>query len=334
MKFLLLLPALAIFLSLVSTTTFAHQGQPTGVTQAHDHVHSTNFVSITIEGGSRIIHANGIPDHATGAFPNRNNPNRIAPQDQTFRVPLKPVPATSPSRLGMHPFGVALNGVVFDPAAAEWWNRDRSSGWQYEPMHMEGRLGADENNAHVQPSGSYHYHAVPTGLLEKLNGEKPKMTQLGWAADGFPIYSPWAYVKAKDTNTILKKLLSSYRIKKGTRASGPGGPFDGTYVADFEYVKGAGDLDECNGRHGVTPEFPGGTYYYVLTEDFPYIPRFFAGTPDPSFFRKGPPPFRTGAEERPRRGPFGEQISHHPEQPTNTHGGAHSNRTAAAKGKL
>lgn len=64
---------------------------------------------------------------------------------------------------------------------------------------------------------------------------------------------------------------------------GPGGKYDGTFVQDYEYVKGSGDLDECNGRTGVTPEFTNGTYYYVVTDAYPFIPRLFRGTPDSSF---------------------------------------------------
>lgn len=67
-------------------------------------------------------------------------------------------------------------------------------------------------------------------------------------------------------------------------------------MQDWTYVAGAGDLDECNGRFGVTPEHPEGTYYYVVTDTFPFVPRLFRGTPDPSF-RHGPPPGRS----RPRR---------------------------------
>ena len=52
-------------------------------------------------------------------------------------------------------------------------------------------------------------------------------------------------------------------------------------------MAGLGDLDRCNGRRGVTPEFPDGTYYYVLTATLPYIPRCFAGTPDSSFRHSG-----------------------------------------------
>ena len=78
-------------------------------------------------------------------------------------------------------------------------------------------------------------------------------------------------------------------MKTGTRQYGPRGAYIGAYVQDWEYATGTGDLDECNGRTGGTPKFPGGTYHYVLTEDWPFIPRQYRGMPDDSFRRKGPP---------------------------------------------
>lgn len=255
---------------------------------------SASQVAIFIEGDFRIIHANGLPNHITGSFPNRGNPNRIAPQNYSFRVPAKPKVSEKPTPIGMNPFGVAVNGVVFDPGAAEWWNNDRNSGWQYEPMSGAINLGVDQNNAHVQPNGTYHYHALPTGLLNQITRGQPKMTLLGWAADGFPIYGPWSFAEAKDSKSAIRRLRSSYLLIKGARANGPGGTHDGTFVADYEYVEGAGDLDECNGRTGVTPEFPSSTYYYVLTDAFPFIPRYFKGVPDASFIRRGPPGGRRG----------------------------------------
>lgn len=245
-------------------------------------------VSIAIEGDYRVIRANGLPDHTTGEFPNRGNPNRISRQNYTFRVPVNPKPAPKPIPLGMQPFGVAVNGVVFDPGAAEWWQNDPGSGWRYEAMSGARNLGLDTSHAHVQPNGAYHYHAVPSGLMDRLTGGKPKVLLVGWAADGFPIYGPWGYSRQGDTNSEIKRLHSSYRVKSGTRLDGPGGKYDGSFVADYEYVKGAGDLDECNGRADATPEFPQGTYFYVLTDEFPFIPRMFKGTPDKSFLRGGP----------------------------------------------
>jgi hypothetical protein len=179
---------------------------------------------------------------------------------------------------------------VFDPFAAEWWKGDPNSGWQYEPHGGAINLGLDSSNAHVQPNGAYHYHGIPTGLIDALSGGKPQVTLVGWAADGFPIYGPWGHSDPQDASSPLKKLVSGHVIKSGTRpADSPGGKYDGSFVQDYEWVAGTGDLDASNGRFGITPEFPQGTYHYVLTEQYPFIPRKFVGTPDASFERRGPP---------------------------------------------
>lgn len=250
-----------------------------------------NKVTIRISGDKRIIDSNGIPDHLVGKFPRRGNPNSIAPQNYHYEMPLNPKFADKSSPVTMQAFGIAVNGVVFDPNAAEWWQGDRASGWQYEANAGKIDLGLDANTAHVQPTGAYHYHGIPLGLMKKLNPDnKPRVLQVGWAADGFPIYARWGYSDAGNAKSTVKEMKSCYRIKKGVRPGGPGGPFDGTFLADYEYVSGSGDLDECGGRFGVTPEHPEGIYHYVLTDDYPFIPRLYKGTPDASFQRRGPPP--------------------------------------------
>ena len=247
-----------------------------------------NEVSITIVGDKRVITSNGIPDHPTGQFPGPRNPNTISEQNQSFQVPAAPEIAPQTTPLGMHPFGVAVNGVVLDPGAAEWWNRDRFSGWQYEPLSGVIDLGTDQSNAHVQPTGAYHYHGIPNELIQNLTGGRPQMVLIGWAADGFPIYGEWGYSDPTDPESGLTLLASSYAVKQGTRPSGPGGTYDGSFVEDYEYVAGLGNLDEANGTFGPTPEFPEGIYHYHVTDSFPFIPRMFKGTPDSSFFRGGP----------------------------------------------
>lgn len=248
-----------------------------------------NAVSIKVEGDRRMIVANGIPDHEPGQFPNRGNPNSISTQDYRYSIPSRPQIAPQPTALRMQSFGIAVNGVPFDPNAAEWWDEARQ--WQYEPMKPGGNsLGIDQHNAHVQPTGAYHYHGLPTGLIINLTGGKASMVLIGWAADGFPIYGPWGHEEPGDTSSPLKRVTSSWQVKKGKRpADGPPGSYDGTFLADYEYVAGSGDLDECNGRFGPTPEFPDGIYHYHILDAYPYIPRFFKGTPDPSFARRGPP---------------------------------------------
>jgi hypothetical protein len=249
----------------------------------------SDYVRIYINGDYRYIQSNGIPDHKTGEFPNAGNPNTISEQHYSFRVPVKGTIADRPTVLGMSPFGVAINGVPFDPGAMEFWNRDPGSGWQYEAMYLGPRLGLDANNAHVQPNGAYHYHGPPTGLIDKLE-KAGKPVLIGYAADGFPIYGPFGYKQVDNPSSGMTKLRSSYRIKNGTRPNGPGGTYNGAFIQDYEFVKDLGDLDNCNGRFGVTPEYPQGTYYYVISDTYPYIPRLYKGTPDSTFRRRPPPP--------------------------------------------
>ena len=250
-------------------------------------------VSITIEGNYRVIRSNGWSDHAPGAFPRRGNPHTAAPQSYIFRVPLKPTVAATPEWRGGWWWGVALNGVPFEPGTGETWNNDPRSGWRYEAATGFLNLGLDEHNAHVQPSGAYHYHALPVGLVERLGGDEKKMLLVGWAADGFPLYTDQACAEAANPASGLRRMKSSYRLRKGARPAqtdGPGGNYDGRFTQDFEYVNGSGDLDEFNGRTGVTPEFPDGTYYYCISADFPFLPRLWRGIPDASFEKGDRPP--------------------------------------------
>ncbi len=275
-----------------------------------------NSVKIEVKDGVRTITSNGIPDHEPGKFPNRGNPNTIAEQKYTFHMPEHPkaTAAGSPLRRGALA-GVALNGVVFDPGTAEAWKNDPRSGWNIEAIPPAGvksmDLGLDSSHAHVQPNGAYHYHSSPTALVARLAKDKgvkigEAMIQVGWAADGFPIYDSHGPTKADDAKSPIKEMHAGYKIKIGERPAGekgPGGKFDGTYTQDYEFAAGTGDLDEFNGRTGATPEFPHGTYYYVVTNEFPYIPRQLKGTPDASFEKKDGPP--GGGPGGPGGGPGG-----------------------------
>jgi hypothetical protein len=261
---------------------FAAAAQSTGAA-------GKNEVTITVEGNTRIIRSNGLPDHQPGQFPNRGNPHMISAQRYEFRMTTKPQDAPQPVFTGGAWFGVAVNGVPFEPGTAEFWQGDRR--WNYEALGGSINLGIDRSNAHVQPSGAYHYHALPEGLITNLGGDGKVMRLVGWAADGYPIYSGYGPTEAKNAASPLKRLKSSWQLKKGARDGGPGGKVDGTFTADFEYVVGSGDLDECNGRFEVTPEFPQGTYAYHITGEFPWIGRNWKGTPDASFSKRmGPGP--------------------------------------------
>lgn len=256
-------------------------------------------VVITVEGEYRFIRGNGVPNHDTGQFPGRGNPNRITAQSFTFRVPVAPKTNAMLRDARGAWLGVALNDVPFEPGTAEFWNGQPE--WVMEAKSGFINLGIDANNAHVQPTGAYHYHGLPTGLMKKLGGEGTKMLLVGYAADGFPIYTSWAYSVATNAASALKQMRPSWQLKKVPRDGGPGGTPDGKYTRDYEFVAGSGDLDECNGRFGVTPEYPKGTYYYCITEEFPQLGRSWRGTPDASFMKRGGPGGGPGG-----RGPRGQ----------------------------
>ena len=296
---------LAISHGIAVTYLSAHDGHPSGANHviANQAPPTSGRVSIESTDTHRIIRSNGIPNHGVGMFPNRRNPHVILEQNYTFKVPLKPTVQPKPTPLVRQPWGIAINGILFDPGTAEYWRGDRRGTWNYDALSGKLNLGLDSNHAHVQPNGAYHYHGLPTALWKSISLGKPGMHLLGWAADGFPIYGPYSYAEASNAKSPLRKMKSSYALKEGNRTGGPGGTHDGTFTADYTYTAGKGDLDECGGRHGVTPEFPQGTYYYVLTEDYPFIPRMFKGQPDASFQRRmGGPGMRNGARPRGRRG--------------------------------
>jgi hypothetical protein len=238
-------------------------------------------LSIKVQGGKCEIKSNAVPNHdfnATGRFR-----HRVSKQNQSYTVPVNPKANKTPTDLSLrYDNAVFLNGVKLDLLAAGCFGvgngkigcHNMSSPYRYDPMATAGGFGTDEHNAHTQPNGVYHYHGNPVALFEQNNPNSPSPV-IGFAADGFPIFG--SYIQ--DGNTI-RKATSSYRLKSGKRRGGPGGRYDGTFVDDWEYIAGSGDLDQCNGMK------QGGVYGYVITQTYPHVLGCFAGTPDPSFQKR------------------------------------------------
>jgi hypothetical protein len=194
-----------------------------------------------------------------------------------------------------------LNGIKFDPgtggtcASTATSNDTTVSGsttvggctllgnqgtWRLEALGQSVfNFGADGSNAHVQPNGEYHYHGMPEKFITKLGKGTSTMTLVGWASDGFPMYARYGYSTAGDAASGVKVLKSSWRLKSTPDSGRPLTTIFpmGTFLQDYEYASGSGDLDECNGRTGVTPEFPNGTYYYAVTDSWPFVHRCVKG---------------------------------------------------------
>ena len=268
-------------------------------------VNAYSIYSWTSDDLNRMLLGNGIPNHEVGTFPNANNPNTISEQNVNATFTLCPTLVSETGNPAGGPAGAiayAINSVKFDPATAGRCNDEGEcslaqgqGNWNIEALgHETFDFGDDMNHAHVQPSGEYHYHGMPELLIDFL-GDNQGMTLVGWASDGFPVYARYGYTDPNDSTSELISLQSSWKLKEtpdegrpSTLTSLIGGPGQGNinpntpipmgaFTQDFEYEQDYGDLDECNGRIGVTPEFPGGIYYYVVTDDFPYFTRCLKG---------------------------------------------------------
>ncbi|NDC89686.1 MAG: YHYH protein, partial [Bacteroidetes bacterium] len=267
----------------------------TNVFNSSASVNAQSTSSWSCSSTNRNLTSNGIPDHSVGTFPNQGNPNTISVQSISVSYPIVPA-QTGSVNTTLISLGHALNGIKFEPGTGGTCNDSGSNcslngsvgSWRIEAIGQTSfNFGVDFNNAHVQPTGEYHYHGMPERFIEKL-GKGEQMTLVGWAADGFPVYAKYGYSTANSASSAIKILASSYRLKSTPTAGRPATTLYpmGTFTQDYEYVAGSGDLDECNGRTGVTPEFPNGIYYYVITTGYPYIQRCVKG----SATAGGPPP--------------------------------------------
>lgn len=281
----------------------------------------TSKVSMTVGGYWRVINSNGIPDHPIGIFPliGCGRPTAIKEQDYTFVIPayssrgmrwreseIFELPAPPFIRTSETVFGVAVNGVPFDPAAAEWWDPGEKI-WDKNPiLHPEMATDLDCNNGHVQPDGGYHYHGFPTKLFDRLRHEQandPRSTHrseivlLGWAFDGNPIYAGACGLNNKsivrpNSGYILRTdrridyytddPLSVPRLTDWDR-----GVFTDDFIYDTSLTPGTDQLDECNGHTAPTPEFHDPEHpdrhvyhYHILSQPtssveggYPYIGR-------------------------------------------------------------
>jgi len=249
-------------------------------------VNATSTSDWSCSGDVRALVANGLPDHEVGTFPNPENPNTITAQTVQVDFPLSPAIASA-GGTATQVVAYALNGVKFEVGTGGTCNDagdcsaiGNGGTWRMEAVGDNGfDFGNDDSHGHVQPFGAYHYHGIPEGYLSKL-GKGVELSLVGWAVDGFPIYARYGYADAQDSASAVIAMTGSYQLKATPDAGRPAVDIYpmGAFTQDYEYVAGSGDLDECNGRTGVTPEFPEGIYHYYLTDSFPFGQRCVKGT--------------------------------------------------------
>ena len=245
---------------------------------------------------------NQIPNHDFGQ--NVRWPHKPAQNVETIAIPRQPAPADKPVPLGLGPAAIMLNGVKWEPNPAACFAVGRDAPgrerigcgpslndhpWRYNIGSQLNNFSFDDYHAHVQKGGMYHYHSTPRVLYTKnaqllddsdcaVSGPSPV---IGFALDGYPVFGPCL----KDESGVVRSARSSYVLKTGARDDIEGyktpyivgdvasADYNGQFVGDFEYVKGAGDLDECN---GATID---DQYGYYATNEFPYALRCLTGIP-------------------------------------------------------
>ena len=255
--------------------------------------------TVTVSDNTRTIVTNALPNHETGLFPNSGNPNTISAQSNSYEYPTNP--AYRGAAAEVHVPGVAVNGVKFEPGTAETVTCVTGETYRVEGLQDTFNLGMDFNNAHVQPTGAYHYHGLSDLLAEVHDHSGGELVHVGFAADGYLIY-----ISTTDTYKPSYQLTASLRTGSDCQVSLGGGQGpkkvvvgtapDGTYTSDWEYLPGSGDLDECNGT------FIEDRYLYLVTNEFPYISRCLKGE-----FNESRPPGPNS--ERTPRGQTGSTFS-------------------------
>jgi hypothetical protein len=195
--------------------------------------------SITSDGTYLTIKSNGTPDHVSVYYPTTNalyenfsgatfegrtfakNPNTIATQSLTFKIPLNPTVASTHAATPGGPIGISLNGVPFFNQYAA----------MNAPLTNEAN-GFDKYYGHPQQSGQYHYHVEPLYLTTV---KATKSSLLGFLLDGFPVYGPMENGVAMTNN-----VLDSYHGHTTATADYPSGIYH-YHITDADpYLNGSG----------------------------------------------------------------------------------------------
>ena len=195
----------------------------------------------------------------------------------------------------------ANEGVTFDPAFAH----QAQTSHHYHASAPALRYGLGD---HVDFNATTKLYTESTAAVTKHS------PIVAWLADGLPVYGPYGYSSPMNPSSGLRRMTSGYVKRDGTNGttnlaatgrttlpawaaraqnrsatlpSNVYGPAVGTayplgnYLEDYDYLGDLGktqgvdfDLNDCNVRFCVTPEFPNGTWAYFLTIETDGTPKF------------------------------------------------------------
>ena len=198
-------------------------------------------VTVTYTSTKVRIKSNGLPNHsrdAQYALPNAgvvvpnastahivNDPTKARAFD--YSIPVKPTWSSKTTATPLGSIGPMISGsVLFNPYEGDGSTVAMASNFSLAGTNGTRVWFVDSCSGHPGPDGWYHYHGLPACVKSQVDTAAGPSHIIGLAFDGYPIYGQ------RDIHGKTVALSA---------------------------------LDKCNGIKSATPEFPKGTYHYVLT---------------------------------------------------------------------
>jgi hypothetical protein len=201
--------------------------------------------------------------------------------------------------------GLFVNGVaIFNALDGQAWDGSQIQGqaphtqstyyWHRNAPVAES-FNFDDALGHQPPSGIYHTHQNPIGLRYQLgdhvdyNSSTKAYSEsaaavsvhspiIGWAHDGYPVYGPYGYSTATDTNSGVRRMVSGYVKRDGSNGTDSLNSNRSIIPAWYARYRqnhfGGGYSTTASASRPNTNTFANGSYTYPLgtfAQDWEYL---------------------------------------------------------------
>lgn len=245
---------------------------------------STNYVYVT---------SSALPSYVMGPWyldATKTNifPNWPTNQNKLYRIARVPSVVISKTKTSLGAIALWVDGgIIHNQLDAFYWNGSAdvntasvfTQSWQRNADFAEV-LTFDPTGSHQPLTGERHHHISPSALRYQLGDhinynaatltytENSTMTNhspiLGWAFDGYPIYGPYGYSNATNTNSTVRRMVSGYVFRDGSY-----GTTNLNVTGRTSYPQWALDIGKPNSVNGpnVSASYPLGWY----VQDFDHL---------------------------------------------------------------
>ena len=138
--------------------------------------------------------------------------------------------------------------------------------FELQYAHLYAPRVLRENNYSVDSEGNILYGESDLRKVSSIEVDSDQHSPiLGFAYDGNPIYGPYGYTTK--SGGVVTQMKSGYTLDLKPERPPLSKFAEGFFIEDYTHKNVTDEtvLDENNGRFGVTPEYPNGTYAYFMT---------------------------------------------------------------------